>query len=329
MSRQAIQYVRVPEQLDCNGSVFPRIVVNDGSLRTLADCAAWIKSNLPELETQLHESGAVLFRGFPVNSAESFDEFSKAFAYPNFTYRESLSNAVRINFTERVFTANEAPKEVEIFLHHEMAQTPISPSKLFFFCKTAAEQGGATPLCRSDMLFADFAQQMPELAQEFIKKGLKYTTHMPAENDANSGQGRSWKSTLSVDSVTLAEAKLKDLGYCWQWLADGSLRATTPVLPAVIDMGLGRQVFYNQLIAAFMGWKGVRENPSSAITFGDGSAIPVPGLELIVALADKFTFDLAWQDGDVALVDNYLAMHGRRPYSGQRKREVLVALAID
>ena len=25
----------------------------------------------------------------------------------------------------------------EIFLHHEMAQTPISPSKLFFFCKTA------------------------------------------------------------------------------------------------------------------------------------------------------------------------------------------------
>jgi hypothetical protein len=34
-----------------------------------------------------------------------------------------------------VFTANEAPAEIEIFLHHEMAQTPRFPSHLFFFCE--------------------------------------------------------------------------------------------------------------------------------------------------------------------------------------------------
>lgn len=329
MSTSKINYVQVPQQLDCDGSVFPQVIVNDGSLTSMQDCTDWIKENLPELEAQLKQSGALLFRGFPLNSAETFDEFSSAFAYPNFTYQESLSNAVRINFTKRVFTANEAPKDVEIFLHHEMAQTPISPSKLFFFCKTAAEEGGATPLCRSDMLFAEFARQMPKMADDFAKKGLKYTTHMPAENDAASGQGRSWCSTLSVDSQQQAEEKLAELGYSWAWLADGSLKATTPVLPAVVDVGDGRQVFYNQLIAAFMGWKGVRENPSRAITYGDGSPIPVAGLNLIVTLADKFTYDLAWQDGDMALVDNYLAMHGRRPYSGERKRQVLVALAID
>jgi len=88
----------------------------------------------------------------------------------------------------------------------------------------------------------------------------------------------------------------------------------------------GVQVFYNQLIAAYMGWKGVRENPSVAITFGDGSAIPKQGLEKIVELSKEFTFDLAWQDGDVALVDNEMAMHGRRPFTGERKRQVLVAL---
>jgi hypothetical protein len=85
-------------------------------------------------------------------------------------------------------------------------------------------------------------------------------------------------------------------------------------------------VFYNQLIAAYMGWKGVRENPSSAITFGDGSHIPKEGLERASELAEDFTFDLEWQDGDVAVVDNYRTMHGRRPYSGDRKRVVLVAL---
>lgn len=325
----SIQTLSVPNQIDDGQHVFPQVIVNDGSLTTAAQCHAWIKQNLHEIEQHLEQSGAVLFRGFPVDSAETFDAFSDSFDYPNFTYKESLSNAVRINFTERVFTANEAPKDVEIYLHHEMAQTPISPSKLFFFCKTAADKGGATPLCRSDMLFTALQEKMPDLAQEFISKGLKYTTHMPAENDANSGQGRSWKSTLSVESVAQAEHKLAELGYSWDWQQDGSLKATTPVLPAVIQMGENRQVFYNQLIAAYMGWEGVRENPSKAITFGDDSAIPAEGLELINSLSSKFTFDLEWQDGDVALVDNYLTMHGRRSYSGDRKRQVLVALAID
>jgi hypothetical protein len=180
-----------------------------------------------------------------------------------------------------------------------------------------------------ELKFEDLTKHMPELAADFMSKGLKYTTQMPAEDDPNSGQGRSWKSTLSVQNDTQAEQKLAELGYTWEWLTNGSLRATTPVLPAVIDMGNDKKVFYNQLIAAFMGWKGVRENPSSAITFGDGSAIPIVGLQLAVKLSEKYTFDLPWQDGDVALVDNYMVMHGRRPFSGERKRQVLVALAID
>ena len=89
----------------------------------------------------------------------------------------------------------------------------------------------------------------------------------------------------------------------------------------------GVHVFYNQLIAAYLGWQGVRDNPSKAISFGDGSEIPVSGLKLIIELSKEFTYDLQWQDGDVALIDNKMAMHGRRPFTGNRKRQVLVALA--
>ncbi len=323
----SINYVSVPEQLDFAGDIFPKIVVNDGSVKTVDQAIEFIKANQTELENSLAQSGSLLFRGFPVDSAEKFDAFSASFGYPNFTYQESLSNAVRINFTERVFTANEAPKDVEIYLHHEMAQTPISPSKLFFFCLASSDIGGATPLCRSDKLFAALREKAPKLAQDFADKGLKYKTYMPGENDANSGQGRSWKDTLSVNSKQQAEQKLHELGYTWEWLEDGQLKAITPVLPAVIKLDDGAEIFYNQLIAAYMGWKGVRENPSIAITFGDDSHIPVDGLELVVELSKEFTFDLAWQDGDVAIVDNYRAMHGRRSYSGDRKRQVLVALA--
>jgi alpha-ketoglutarate-dependent taurine dioxygenase len=31
------------------------------------------------------------------------------------------------------------------------------------------------------------------------------------------------------------------------------------------------------------------------------------------------SFDIPWQRGDVALVDNYVTMHGRRTFTGTRK----------
>lgn len=324
---KTISFESVEKQLQFDDSVFPLVVTPTTKELSLEDAMTWVEENLTELEAQLENAGAILFRGFPLHNAETFDAFSGAFGYPSFTYQESLSNAVRINFTERVFTANEAPKDVEIYLHHEMAQTPISPDKLFFFCKAAADQGGATPICRSDQLYTALKAADANLAKDFFDKGLKYTTHMPAEDNHASGQGRSWKSTLSVASIEQAEAKLSELGYSWKWMDDGSLKAITPVLPAVRTLKNGTQVFYNQLVAAYMGWKGVRENPASAITYGDGSHIPAKGLEMVVELSKNYTFDLEWQDGDVALIDNKMAMHGRRPFTGERKRQVLVALA--
>ncbi len=172
----------------------------------------------------------------------------------------------------------------------------------------------------------NYRKKKPQLANEFEEKGLKYTTTMPDENDVKFGQGHSWKSTLGCETLSAAEAKLKTLGYTWEWLEDGALKTTTPVLPAVVTLKNGKKVFYNQLITAYMGWKGVRENPSSAITFGDNSHISASDLELINSLASEFTYDVKWQDGDMAIIDNYMAMHGRRPYSGETRRQVLVAL---
>ncbi|MCC5452906.1 TauD/TfdA family dioxygenase [Rheinheimera sp. UJ51] len=306
--------------------VFPAVVLNSDGLTTIAESQAWVKQHQAELEQQLALSGTILFRGFPIASAEDFDQFTASFGYPNFLYKDSLSNAVRINFTERVFTANEAPKEVEIYLHNEMAQTPIYPDKIFFSCLAPADKGGYSPILRGDLLFNALAKSNSESASAFAEKGVKYTTIMPSENDPASGQGRSWKSTLNVTSLEQAEQKLARLGYSWQWLEDGSLKATTAALPAVRTLDCGRKVFFNQLIAAYMGWRGVREHHQDTLCFGDDSAIPKQWLEEIVALSNDYIFDVPWQAGDVALVDNNLAMHGRRPYSGDRKRQVLVAL---
>ena len=43
-------------------------------------------------------------------------------------------------------------------------------------------------------------------------------------------------------------------------------------------------------------------------------------MNIAVKLADQLTFNLEWETGDIALIDNYLVMHGRRPYKGDRRK---------
>jgi hypothetical protein len=300
-------------------TVFPQVLVCRTPGLTLDEACAWVESRRAELVAAASTTGTVLFRGFPLKTDKDFDRFLSAFGLPNFAYEDSMSNAVRVNRTPRVFTANEAPPDVTIFFHHEMAQTPLYPSRLFFFCEQPAATGGATPLCRSDVLWERLVERCPQFARDCEAKGLRYSNVMPPSADMQSGMGRSWQSTLKSQTREEAEARLRGLGYEWTWLEDGSLRATTPVLRAVYDLGDGRKSFFNQLIAAFCGWKDSRNDPAKAITFGDGTPLDRDAVMTAVAMAEELAFDVPWQQGDVALVDNYVVMHGRRTFTGTRK----------
>jgi hypothetical protein len=302
-----------------DGEPFPLVYECRTETADLESVEEWIQESRETFDQQAIHHGTVLFRGFPLSTDQDLDRFIRAFDYPNFPYEESLSNAVRVNRTERVFTANEAPPEVTICLHHEMAQTPVYPSRLFFFCEQPADEGGATPLCRSDILFSRLQGEFPEFIADCETKGLLYTNIMPAENDPTSGMGRSWQSTFRAETRQAAEARLQNLGYSWAWLPDGCLRSTTPVLQAVMEVEPGRKTFFNQLIAAFHGWKDSRNDPTKAITFGDGSPLNPETMDAVARIAEELTFNVPWKKGDVALVDNRVAMHGRRTFSGTRK----------
>jgi alpha-ketoglutarate-dependent taurine dioxygenase len=317
MSLINVEKISVADQQHYPDSLFPLVYASQSNTDSNV-VARWIQQYKSKIEAELEINGAVLFRGFGVVDDQGFDAFIRAFGWPSFTYEESLSNAVRHNRTELVFTANEAPPSVSIFLHHEMAQTPIFPSKLFFFCEQVAVSGGATPICRSDVLLERLQSEIPSFVAACEQKGIRYSQTMPAENDLQSGQGRSWASTLSAANAEEAETKLERLNYQWQWQTDGSLSVTTPILPAIKILRDGRKVFFNQLIAAFRGWQDVRNNSEKSICYGDDSLISNDDMAVVIRLADQLTFDISWQTGDVVLLDNFITMHGRRPFKGQR-----------
>jgi alpha-ketoglutarate-dependent taurine dioxygenase len=297
-----------------HGAAFPLLLTPAQAGASVADL---VRQPLV-LTDLLSRHGALVFRDWPVGGDSEFDQFVTAFGFDNFAYRESLSNAVRRNRTSRVFTANEAPAEIEIFLHHEMAQTPRFPSHLFFFCEKTPEDGGATPLCRSDVLLKKLQKRLPEFVNRCRQRGGRYTLTMPGSADQTSGQGRSWRETLNVSATDQAEHRLASLGYQWQWLPEDCLRVTTPTLPLVRKTPNGEEVFFNQLIAAFCGWQDQRNNRTRSVTYGDGTDFDESDLQAAVETAYDSVYDHEWQAGDIALIDNYRVMHGRRPFAGQR-----------
>jgi len=321
----SVEPVEVEGQQTHGDTVFPIVFVCRTENANLDQATAWVREHRDELLQLSTQHGAVLLRDFPTPTVEAFDAVIRAFSLENFEYRKSLSNAVRINRTERVFSANEAPPEIHIFFHHEMAQTPLFPERILFFCEVAPEEGGATPICRSDVLFERLVERCPEFIRKCEEAGLKYTNVMPDEDDPLSGMGRSWRSTLGVDSREGAEARLSELNYSWQWLDDGCLKATTPPLPAIKDISPGRKTFFNQLIAAYCGWSDSRNDISEAIRHGDGSILDADSVQVAIDLAEEIAFDLNWRVGDFVLLDNTVTMHGRRTFKGTRK--VVASLA--
>lgn len=300
-----------------NDSSFPLIYDNQSQHNNF-NYIEWLNKNYSKILNELTVYGAILFKNFKINDILSFDKFISSFKLPNFPYKESLSNAVRLNRTERIFTANEAPCDISIDLHHELAQTPIYPSKLFFYCEKAADFGGYTPICRSDILFERLISTIPNFIKNCIQKGVRYTHVMPPIMDSQSGQGRNWKSTLSVSGKLEAEEKLNKLNYKWTWLDDNYLEVTTPILSSVKKMKDGRKVFFNQIIAAFNGWDRKNNNKNKPVCFGDLSQINKKDIEIANNIIKDIVYDIKWQNGDIAMINNFFIMHGRRSFRGSR-----------
>ena len=73
-------------------------------------------------------------------------------------------------------------------------------------------------------------------------------------------------------------------------------------------------------------WKKNTDNDISPVRFGNGEEICRSSLQMISSLAESLTLLRNWKEKDILLIDNHRVMHGRKPFSGEKNREVLVSL---
>eukprot|EP00443_Scrippsiella_acuminata_P021380 CAMPEP_0115219206 /NCGR_PEP_ID=MMETSP0270-20121206/26793_1 /TAXON_ID=71861 /ORGANISM="Scrippsiella trochoidea, Strain CCMP3099" /LENGTH=761 /DNA_ID=CAMNT_0002633185 /DNA_START=70 /DNA_END=2356 /DNA_ORIENTATION=+ len=314
--------INIPEQkqLENGSGTFPlTLAPSDGMTMSASQLGEWTKKHTVKLRELAQRHGAVLLRGCSVRGAQDFAAMSGAMDCEGYDYIGGAAPRTEL-VPGLVFTSNESPPDQPIPFHHELAQAPEPPSYILFHCETASAQGGATPIIHSEEVANFFEATYPDFASRVAALGVRYIRVMPEETDPSSAQGRSWKETYNVSTREEAEAAMRRQGTEFEWLSNGDCRTITATLPALrIDARTGKRVFFNSMIAAFIGWNDSRNVGEKAVVLGDGSPVDPVAMRGVADFMQQHRVVFKWHQGDILLIDNTLVMHARDTFVPPRR----------
>lgn len=289
------------------------------------DPISWATANRERIDQLMLEHGALLFRGFALNSPEQFRQFAIALSDELLEFSERA--APRIEVAQRVYTSTEYPAEYPIPLHHENAFAYKWPMKVFFYCQLPAQSGGETPIA-DDQRFFELLD--PEVRERFRAKQIMYVRNYGI------GVDLPWQEVFQTNDRTIVEAYCHSAGMRCEWLGPDRLH-TTRISPAIIPhLRTGKDVWFNHAhlfhisnlegrLRELFSREFCPEDFPRIINYGDGTPIENSVLSHIRETYTKVAVRFAWQPHDVLLLDNMAVAHGREPFVGERKTLIIMA----
>lgn len=286
----------------------------------------FLSQNRADIDAMLLHHGVILFRGFDTDCVEGFQRFVDAFDVGNLDYR--YRSTPRKSRGRGVYTATEYPAAREIPLHNENSYQHSWPGKLAFACMVPATTGGATSL-------ADMREVGETLGLDFVeafhRRGVRYDRVFHPHVDLP------WEEVFQTEDRGEVERFCDANDIHCEWIEDDILRTWQVSQGAIRHPILNEQFLFNQAhlfhpsalgeettaqMLEIFGEEGLPRNAR----YGDGGAIALETLEEMRHAYDSAAFDLDWQEGDVALIDNLQVSHGRRAFTGER---VVLAALLD
>ncbi|MER7756045.1 TauD/TfdA family dioxygenase [Kitasatospora sp. NPDC097643] len=268
---------------------------------------------------------ALVVRGFGVDPA-TLDAVMDRVLRRRLAYIQG--NSPRTKIGDNVYTSTEYPAGLTISMHNELSYADSWPSRLLFFCETAATTGGATPVVDG----AAWLQSLDSDLRDAFAGGVRYTQNL----HGGRGLGRSWQDTFETGDRETVEALLAATDSTWTWRPDGGLRISRERPATLRHPVTGVEVWFNQAdqwhpaalndeTAAALARLLPKDELPQYVTFADGSPIPEGFIHQIQQRGLDAAVDVDWCQGDLLLIDNVLVGHGRRPFTGNRR--VLVAMS--
>jgi len=304
------------------GQDLPLLVTPADPGTSLEACGAAIHAYAA---AHLERVGGILFRGFAVRDVSAFKDFAASFGDSLLSYE--FGSTPRSKVEQGVYTSTEYPAHQSIPLHNEQAYTRQWPMRIWFYCDTAAPEGGETPIADSREVYRRID---PAIRERFMDKGLMYVRNY------GNGLDVPWQQVFNTEDPAAVETYCRSQGIAWEWKDDGELRTRQVCQAVATHPRTSDIVWFNQahLFHVSALEASVREALLAIVEeedlprhvyYGDGSPIEDAALDEIRAVYDSVTVRFPWQRGDVLMLDNMLAAHGRAPFTGPRR--VVVAMA--
>jgi alpha-ketoglutarate-dependent taurine dioxygenase len=282
------------------------------------DLADWARTNRDFINTKLIEHGAILFRGFNLESPADFERVAASICSELFAEYGDLP---REGVAGKIYKSTPYPADKMILFHNESSHMSRWPQKINFYCQLPAEQGGATPVadCR------EVARRMdPKILQKFEEKGLMYVRNFSPGLDV------SWQQFFHTTDRHEVESACTQAGMTCEWTGNDSLRVGQVCQAVTRHPKSGEKVFFNQvqlhhvycldpavrdsLLSIFK-----REELPRHVYYGDGTEIEDSVMEHVGQVYEQCAVRFQWQKGDMITVDNMLVCHARDPHVGARK----------
>lgn len=303
------------------GENFAVVVEANGSS---GNAASWVSANLAGIEDLAKTHPVVVLRSIGLADETGFPPVRDLLVGrpANYVYRSTP----RIEVLEGVLTATEYPASEEILMHSENAYQRDWPLRLVFCCTKPAETGGQTPVADVRKVTRDIGEG---ILDEVERRGIRYIRNY------HEGFDLDWKTVFQTEDRAEVERFCGANDIDFEWMSDGHLKTAQTCQGTARHPVTGERLWFNQahLFHASALGKDVLEDlvdifgedglPRDA-RYGDGTPIPGEVLEKVRAAFQAEARQFDWQAGDVMLVDNMLASHARRPFTGARR--VLVSM---
>ena len=289
------------------------------------DLAGWTRGHRYRIEEDLRRHGALLFRGFGIDSAQAFRDWMTAACGDLLPYDERSSP--RRELGGHVFTSTEYPPDRAIPFHNESSYRASFPGKLAFCCVSPAVAGGETPIAHTGRVLRRLAGRV---AGTFAREGWSWVRHY------RPGLGLSWQESFQSDEPRVVEQHCLSEDVSFEWLPAGRLRTRAVRKAVARHPQTGELTWFNHISffhvssldddirASLLSQFSPEELPANTY-HADGSEIDPRMIAEIRAAYSAEEVRFPWQRGDVLLLDNLMVAHARASFEGDRR--VLVAMA--